>query len=73
MVGGGGGGGLGGMFVGDDELVTLPHPFEPDVEIRRQLGDTNYTKVSLLINCSAALPPVPVDCPRNVSKYTGWF
>ena len=53
-----------------EELVTLPHPFEPDIEIRRQLGDTNFTRItSLLFNCS--IPPVPIGCPHNVTKYTG--
>ena len=40
-----------------NEMVTLPHPFEPDIEIRRQRGDTNYSRLhyTVDINCSSLL------------------
>lgn len=49
-----------------DELVTLPHPLEPDIEIKRQLGFNLSVKLpAATANCS---PPL---CLRNLSVLSG--
>ena len=66
-------------FIGTaQEMVTLPHPFEPDVEIERQMGNKNFSG-SLLENCNGT---EGVRCKNDTlmqsglgqlaAEYTAW-